>query len=530
MYKKILEKIESVPFEPGCYLYKNAVGEIIYVGKAKSLRKRVRQYFQKELYREPKIEIMVSQIADLDWVTVNTETDALILEANLIKKYRPKYNKLQKDDKQYVWIKITNENIPRVIRVRKKKRDGAKYFGSFPDGNSARKTLAFLRRLYPYRVCNKKMYYKHVGTTLGLSLPRGKVENDNGTFRYTKDSRLCLDYHLGLCNGPCDNLVFKGEYGANILKIEEFLKGKRSGLLKNLASKMKKYSLDKEYEKAAVIRDRIRELNYITQKISVRFGEDEEKLLARKKKEWEGIARQLFNKLDIQDYSDALRIECYDVSNIQGTNPITSMVVFENGESKKSDYRYFNIRSKETPDDYAMMAEGLRRRLKYLAPTTSFRQRRITTPHAGGESFLRFPDLIIVDGGKGQLSMALEVVESFGLNIPVVGIAKREEEIIKRVDGMHNVIRLRRDSSMLHLVQQLRDEAHRFAITKHRNLRGKKMVKTVLSEIPGIGDKSIGKLIKAFGSVDEIRKADFEALNLVLKNKAKAAEIAKFWR
>ena len=516
MYKKILEKIESIPFEPGCYLYKNAVGEIIYVGKAKSLRKRVRQYFQKEHYREPKIDIMVSQIVDLDWITVKTETDALILESNLIKKYRPKYNKLQKDDKQYIWIKITNEDIPRVIRVREKKRDGAKYFGPFPDGNSARKTLLFLRRLYPYRVCNKKMYFGD------LAKGRESYDNDDETIRFTKTSRLCLDYHIGLCTGPCDNLVTIEEYKDVISNIEEFLKGKRSGLLKSLASEMKSYSLDKEYEKAATVRDRISELNYITQKISIRSGEDEERIRLRKEKEKESIAKQLLDRLEIKGYSDSLRIECYDVSNIQGTDPVTSMVVFEKGQSKKLDYRYFKIRSKDTPDDYAMMGEGLKRRLKYL--TDSRRDKNDKS------SFYIKPDLIVVDGGKGQLSMALEIVGELSLEIPVVGIAKREEEIIKRVDGKYKIIRLRRDSRMLHLVQQLRDEAHRFAITKHRNLRGKKMVKTILSEIPGVGDKSIEKLIKAFGSVDEIKKADFEALNAVLKNKAKAAEVARFWK
>lgn len=529
MYKKVLEKIENIPYSPGCYLYKDAEGNVIYVGKAKSLRKRVRQYFDKSHHIDPKIDILVSQIADIDYVTVSSETEALVLESSLIKKYRPKYNKLQKDDKQYAWIKITNEDIPRILRVREKKRDGAKYFGPFPDGGAARTTLNSLRQIYPYRVCSKRMFYSDVSD-------KEKYPNDYDGFRFTKNSRLCLDYHLGLCNGPCDNVVSQSEYLQNIQKIEEFLSGKQIGVYSSLNKKMVGYSESKEFEKAASVRDQMNELRYITQKMKVKFGYDEKRLKELKERENIQIANQLFDKLGIQNSSENYRIECYDVSNIQGTNPVTSMVVFENGVPKKSDYRYFRIKSKETPDDYQMMREALERRLKHLAPTTPIRQGRITPPPAGGEkinndkSFSSKPDLIIVDGGKGQLNMALDVVEDFCLNIPVVGIAKREEEIIKRVRENYSIIRLSKRSKMLHLVQRLRDEAHRFAITRHRNLRSKKMVSSILTDIPGVGSKTVERLIKEFGSLDKIKNQDFESLNNILKNKAKAASIINYFK
>ncbi len=527
-YHKVLEKVEQIPFEPGCYLYKNASGEIIYVGKAKILRKRVRQYFDRDDFEDPKIEVLRSQIVDIEWITVKTETEAFILESNLIKKYRPKFNKLQKDDKRYAWIKITNEAYPRILRVREKKRDKAEYFGPYPNGSAARTTLNFLRKIYPYRVCTKRMYsFAKENDTPAVTT----YKNINGTLRSTKTSRLCLDYHLGLCNGACDNLVSPEDYGKSIEKIRAFLKGNQIDVLKDLNKKMRRYASEMEFEEAASIRDRINELSYIGQKIRIKAGQDEDLVRAKKQRDTEDVAKHLFEKLNVPNYSGRYRIECYDVSNIQGTNPITSMVVFENGVRKNSDYRFFRIRLKETPDDFHMMEEGLERRLKYLTtPSVLSGHPPLLLKGGENESFDARPDLIIVDGGKGQLSIALGVVEKFGLDICVVGIAKQEEEIIQRVNGVYKTYRLRKDSKILHLVQNLRDEAHRFAITRHRNLRGKKALQSVLTEIPGVGQKSVEKLLKHFGTVDNIKQAKFEELAKVLENKAKAADVIKFFK
>lgn len=277
-YNNILEKIENIPFDPGCYIYKDKSGKVIYVGKAINLRKRVRQYFDRDNFEDPKIEVLRSNIDDVEWITVKTETEAYILESNLIKKYRPKFNKLQKDDKSYVWIKITNEVYPRILRVREKKRDKAKYYGPYPNGNAARKTINFLRKVYPYRVCNKKMYDKFVSSSKNKVKNNADkmYKNENDTFRHTKESRLCLDYHLGLCSGVCDNLISDVEYGKSINKIIDFLEGKRVDLLKQLSKQMKEYAINLDYENAAIIRDRINELAYITQKINVKSGQDEE--------------------------------------------------------------------------------------------------------------------------------------------------------------------------------------------------------------------------------------------------------------
>lgn len=518
MYKELLKKIELTPDEPGCYLFKDSADTIIYIGKAKNLKRRVRQYFDKNSRHEPKIEVMTSQIADYDWVTVNTETEALVLESSLIKKYRPKYNSLQKDDKKYAWIKITNEPIPRIMRVRNKKRDGAQYFGPFPNGSAAKATLSFLRKLYPYRVCNKKMYYAE-------KIKRGRFKNENGSFRRTSKSRLCLDYHLELCGGPCDNLITKEAYQKNFEKINKFLNGKRKDLLKKLSSSMKSYALNQDFETAAMVRDQINELNYITQKINVRFGQDETGILRKQEKIAGKIALSLLKKLSISHKQQRSRIECYDVSNIQGTDAVASMVVFVNGKPEKKHYRIFNIKTKKTPDDYQMMREAVSRRVQYLIKKEIINLKN----NKKDEGFSQMPDLIVVDGGKGQVGAAQMVLKKYNLNIPTVGIAKKEEIIIQKIGENFNEIRLTKDSKILHLIQNMRDEAHRFAISRHRNLRSKKSFVSILSEIPGIGDKTIEKLMKEFGSINEIKKADFDTIYKVLQNKSKSAAIINYF-
>jgi excinuclease ABC subunit C len=325
---------------------------------------------------------------------------------------------------------------------------------------------------------------------------------------------------LGLCSGCCDNLISLSEYNENIEDVRKFLKGKNFDALKELKSKMQEYAINREFESAAEVRDQIQELMYVQQKIRVAYGEDEKEVQFKKEKEAFSTVKDLFEKLGIKEYSENLRMECYDVSNIQGTNPITSMVVFEKGLQKLSDYRYFNIRKKSTPDDFHMMEEALERRMKYLKQANL----------RDDKSFSSKPDLIIVDGGKGQLGIALDVVSKFNLDINVVGIAKREEEIIQKKESSYKIYRLRKDSKVLHLVQNIRDEAHRFAITRHRNLRGKKALESVLTQIPGVGSKTIENLIKNFGSIDAIRSANFEELNSVLENKSKCAEIIKFFK
>ena len=552
MNEALLETIKLVPTQPGCYLYYDKNGEIIYVGKAKNLKRRVYSYFHKQ-HESPKTNILVSQIEKLEYIITDSEVEALILESHLIKKHKPKYNILLKDDKKYPYFLITDEDFPRIQVVRKKNLnpDKGRFYGPYTDVGAMYATLDFLKRLFPLKQCKTPKF----------------------------SNRPCLYYHIGKCLAPCQGKVTPEEYQKLIQQVELFLSGKQSELLKQIQVQMQKYADSEQFEKAAKMRDSYLDLQKTLERQKVvyentKLNEDiiavlyEDGILAivimmiregrlidkkdftyfvdnvDKTEYFETFFRDYYSGLklefpdriiskDLQDigdkelYQDWLkilsgkkvtinygngkfkelyelamknatnllenaklkkmaqirddfnevgaylaeklhltnfpnRIECYDISHIQGTNTVASMVVFQNGLPKKTAYRKFKIKSTEgKPDDFLSMKEVLSRRLSRL-----------------GEPKWEKPDLIIIDGGKGQLSSVMQIVEDMGIKvgkggIDFVSLAKREEEVF--LPYQSDSILLPRESNALYLIQRIRDEAHRFAITFHRNLRSKKL-------------------------------------------------------
>ena len=551
MNETLRQTLKLLPSLPGCYLYYNKEGEIIYVGKAKILKRRVMSYFNRK-HDSVKVNVLVSQIEKLEYIITNTEVEALILESHLIKKHKPKYNILLKDDKKYPYFLITDEDFPRITIVRKKNMnpEKGKYYGPYTDVRAMHATLDFLKKIFPLKQCKT---------------PKFK-------------NRPCLYYHIGRCMAPCQNLVTSEEYKNIVKQAELFLSGKQSELMKQLQEQMMKYSESEQFEKAAKLRDSyldlkktlekqkvvyentklnediisllcddgifaivilmIREGRLIDKKDFIYEVEEADKteffatffkeyyssltlgfpdrivsneleavgekslyeewleILAQKKvkisygksaqgKELQMLAdknakvvldnaklakmskiRDDFNeigsylaeKLQLNNFPH--RIECYDISHIQGTNTVASMVTFINGLSKKSEYKKFKVKSTEgKPDDFLSMKEVLTRRLSHL-----------------GEKNWDKPDLIIIDGGKGQLSSVMQIIDELGVKgIDVVSLAKRNEEVF--LPNNSNPIILPRKSSALFLFQRIRDEAHRFAITYHRKLRSKSMTK-----------------------------------------------------
>ncbi len=549
MNERLKESLKLLPSLPGCYIYYNKDNEIIYVGKAKILKRRVKSYFTKK-HDSVKVQVLVSQIDRLEYIITNTEVEALILESHLIKKHKPRYNILLKDDKKYPYFLVTDEDFPRISIVRKKNLNPEKgrYYGPYTDIRAMHSTLDFLKKIFPLKQCKTPKF---------------------------KD-RPCLYYQIGRCLAPCQNLVTSEEYKAVVHQAELFLSGKQSELMKQLMEQIQKYSDSLQFEKAARLRDSyfdlkktlekqkvvyentklnedvislasdegifaivilmIREGRLIDKKDFVYFVEEEDKteffatffkeyystltlgypdkivsneleavgdkalyeewlqILAQKKikisygksvqgKELQMLAdknanvvlqnakitkmakiRDDFNeigsylaeKLNLKNFPH--RMECYDISHIQGTNTVASMVTFVNGIRKKSEYRKFKVNSTEgKPDDFLSMKEVLTRRLTHL-----------------GEKKWEKPDLIIIDGGKGQLSSVMQIIKDLGINnIDVVSLAKKNEEVF--LPGKSKPVILPRNSSALFLFQRIRDEAHRFAITYHRQLRAKSM-------------------------------------------------------
>ena len=546
------EAIKLVPEQPGCYLYYDATGEIIYVGKAKNLKRRVYSYFHKQ-HESPKTNILVSQIEKLEYIITDSEVEALILESHLIKKHKPKYNILLKDDKKYPYFLITDEDFPRIQVVRKKNLnpDKGRFYGPYTDVGAMYATLEFLKKLFPLKQCKTPKF----------------------------SNRPCLYYHIGKCLAPCQGKVTPEEYQKLIHQMELFLSGKQTELLKQIQEQMQKYAETEQFEKAAKMRDSYLDLqktlerqkvvyentklnediiavlyedgilaivimmiregrlidkkdftyfvdnidkieyfetffrDYYTglklefpdkiiskdleeigqkslyedwlkiisgKKVTINYAKSKYKEIyelavknvtnllenARLKKmaqirdDFNEVGSYLAEKLHLTNFPN--RIECYDISHIQGTNTVASMVVFQNGLPKKTAYRKFKVRSTEgKPDDFLSMKEVLSRRLSRL-----------------GEPKWEKPDLIIIDGGKGQLSSVMQIVEDMGVKvgkdgIDFVSLAKREEEVF--LPHQSDSILLPRDSNALYLIQRIRDEAHRFAITFHRDLRSKKL-------------------------------------------------------
>lgn len=459
--KIVQEKLKKLPKDPGVYLYRNDKGRIIYVGKAVNLKNRVSSYFIGG--HEPKTMELVNHIFDLEWIVAGSEIEALILEAELIKRYKPKFNILLKDDKNYCYIKITKEDYPIISVVRQIVESKSEYLGPFVDSGAVRNALKYLRKVFPYCTCS--------------------LSGDN----------VCLYYHLGLCQGHGEKYISPSEYQANIRGLISFLSGKKEDVIKDLTRQMKKYSKSKEYEKAAQVRDSLSALSRLRFEHVI-----EEKRELRLDKALVGLKEALH--LD----TIPARIECYDISNIFGRAAVGSMVVFENGIPAKNDYRRFEIKTVRRIDDFAMHQEVAKRRFGKIENTKDF-------------SFAKIPDLVIIDGGKGQISSVMEVVAPFKLPTKFVGLAKRLEEIVTMDSGgKFDIVTLQPNSEEYFLVQRIRDEAHRFAITYHRNLRSKELTSSILDNISGIGPKTKKKLIVKFGTIDKIKAADIQELTAVV--------------
>ena len=574
-------QVQTLPESPGVYQYYDKNGRILYVGKAKNLKKRVTSYFTKR-HDSNRIEVMVKKICDIRHIVVATETDALLLENNLIKKYQPRFNVMLKDDKTYPWICIKNERFPRIFPTRRLIKDGSEYYGPYTNFRTVNTLLELIKGLYRLRTCN-------------YDLSEEKIRND----KY----KVCLEYHLGNCKGPCEARQTEAEYNANIDAIRQIVKGNFKDSLNQFREQMKAHAEGLEFEEAQHIKDKIYVLeNYqskstvVNPKITdvdvfsivsdegygyVNFLQISHGAIIRshtielKKKLDEsdkellelGIIeiRQRFNsnskeiyvpfevevgenvkitvpqlgdkrkiidfsirnaryyrqeqfkqmkivdpdrhvnrimaqmKLDLRLSVEPRHIECFDNSNIQGTHPVAACVVFKNGKPSKNDYRKFNIKTVEGPDDFASMEEVVFRRYKRLLNE--------------GEPL---PQLIIVDGGKGQLSSGLKALDELGLRgkIAIIGIAKRLEEIYYPGDSIP--MYLDKKSESLKIIQQLRNEAHRFGITFHRNKRSKTALNTELESIPGVGDKTVVELLTHFRSLKRIKETALTDLTQVI--------------
>lgn len=604
--------LQGVPARPGVYLMRDAEGRVVYVGKAVNLHSRVRSYFTPSAQENPKARRLVAEVSDLEFIVTDTELEALILEANLIKSHRPRFNVRLRDDKRYPYIKITwAEPFPRVLITRRMERDGSRYFGPFTSAAAVRETLEMLRRTFPYLTCGREIT--------------------------GKDTRACLYHDIRLCLAPCIGAVSQEEYRAMIAGLIRFLEGRGEVVLTDLAAQMQAAAEALDFERAAVLRDQLQAARRVVerQKIVAAAGSDQDviafarddgnacvqvffirsgKLLGREyfllegaeaeedrqvmaaflkqfyeeaayvppevilpegvdealvieewlrskrgakvtlrvprrgrardlvrmaaenaaqmlaavRAEWEEDAHKQEQALD--ELREALklqarpaRIECYDVSTTQGTQTTASMVVFEQGVPRKSHYRRFTIRTAEGADDYASMREALTRRFErwQVAASEAMKGTREV------KAWALLPDLLIVDGGKGQLGVALEVLERFGLReqVPVAALAKREEEVF--LSGRPHPVRLPEGSQGLFLLQRMRDEAHRFALAHHRLRRGRAGLASELEGIPGVGPVRRRALLRTFGSLERIRAATVEELTAVPGISRRVAEAIK---
>ncbi|MDD3114276.1 MAG: excinuclease ABC subunit UvrC [Anaerovibrio sp.] len=477
MNEIIAEKLQLLPERSGVYLMKDEKGIIIYVGKAVILKNRVRQYFQQNHQHSPKVRAMVERIADFEIIITGSEVEALILECNLIKKYRPKYNISLKDDKMYPYLKVTvQEAFPRVFISRKVLKDGARYFGPYTDVGALHDCVRLLKKMFHFRTCrNMKM-----GTS-------------------------CLEFHIRGCLAPCIGQVDEGEYRSMIQKICLFLDGRTKQVEADLKSQMEAAAEELAFERAARLRDQLQAVQKLAEMQRGVIRREREEGINRLQRVYDqtaGAVEELGRYLGLR--VPPYRMECFDISHMQGSETVASMVVFEGGIARKSAYRRFKIRSAEgKPDDFKSMREVTARR--YGAPEAEL------------------PDLIVIDGGKGQLSSALEIIRGAGhLQVPVIGLAKREEEVF--LEGEHEPVILPRDSQALFLIQRIRDEAHRFAITYHRRLRGKRNLVSVLDHIEGIGPKRRQILYDHYGDIEKIRRASAEEMSSLPGMNTPAAE------
>jgi len=586
-------QIKSLPALPGVYQYYDSDGKILYVGKAKNLKKRVASYFIKK-HANGKTRVLVKKITSIKHIIVETESDALLLENNLIKKYQPRYNVLLKDDKTYPWICIKNEPFPRVFLTRKLIKDGSDYYGPFTSVRTSRALLSLIKELYPLRTCN-------------YNLSQDNIRN--------KKYKICLEYHIKNCKGACEGRQSEKDYLKDIEEIKNIIKGNFKYSLQRFEALMHDFSSRSEFEEAQKIKEKLGSLvnyqakstivnpkitnvdvfsiisdetvayiNYMkisngaiiqSNNIEIKKKLDEEdKILLELaiieiRQRFRSLTKEIYvpftvdvgneikvtvpklgDKKRIVDLStrnakfyrheqfkqiqiidpdrhanrimkqmqkdlrlneEPRHIECFDNSNIQGTHPVAACVVFKNGKPSKKDYRHFNIKNVVGPDDYASMEEVIHRRYKRLL-----------------DEGQNLPQLIVIDGGKGQLSSSLKSLEILGLRgkIAIIGIAKRLEEIFYPGDSIPMYLDKR--SETLKIIQQLRNEAHRFGINHHRNKRSKSAIQTELSGIEGIGEKTILKLLKKYKSVKRIREVPLDDL-VQLINKDKAHKVFNYF-
>lgn len=605
----IQEELKKLPPLPGVYLMHNNSDEIIYVGKAINLRNRVRQYFRESTKKTSKIEKMVSNISYFEYIVTDSELEALILECNLIKEHNPKYNTMLKDGKTYPYIKVSGgEDFPRVLFTRQMKKDKAKYYGPYSSSTAVTDIIELMKKIFKVRSCNKNItedYYLH---------------NEN---------RPCLNYHIGMCSGPCCGHISKEEYRKNIDGVLDFLNGNYKDIEKSLEDKMLAASEKMEYEEAAVYRDLINSVLHVTQKQKITSDEMENrdiiacasegedaviqvffirngKLIGREHfymkidyyeenasiisqfiKQYYGgtpfIPKELLLQCQIEDMEliekwltsllgakvhirvpkkgekeklvelaaknakmvlekdgekikreeakttgavkkigemlgirNIIRIEAFDISNTAGFMSVGSMIVYENGKPRRNDYRKFRIKTIEGPDDYGSMKEVLTRRFTHGL-------RQLEEHEESG--FTRFPDLIMMDGGRGQVNIALEVLGELGLNIPVCGMVKDDRHRTRGLFFNNKEIDIDTTSEEFRLITRIQDEAHRFAITFHKSLRGKEQVHSILDDIEGIGPARRKNLLREFMSIEGIKEASVQELakvqgmNIIAANK-----------
>lgn len=583
--------LSALPDSPGVYQFYDKEDKLLYVGKAKSLKKRVSSYFQKDRHVSGKTSIMVRKVADIRTIVVDTEMDALLLENNLIKKHQPRYNVSLKDDKTYPWICIRNERFPRVFSTRKMIRDGSEYFGPYASGRLINTLLELINKLYKLRTCS-------------LVLSEENITK--------KKFRVCLEYQIGNCKGPCEGFQSQEEYDQSVKEIRQILKGNIQTVIGHLRELMQTYAAEYRFEEAQSVKEKLESLEKFQRKSVVvnpsihnvdvfslvieedsayvnflrvmngaiiqghtvelkkkleetpeellelamgelrsRFFSDAEEIIVpfAPEVEWPGISFTVpkigdkkhllsLSESNVRNYIREKRlqeekqhpenrtlrlmeqmkkdlrltelpkhIECFDNSNFQGAYPVAAMSVFRDGKPSKKDYRHFNIKTVEGPDDFASMEEVIHRRYKRML-----------------DEALPLPQLIVIDGGKGQLSAAVSSLEKLGLRgkIAVIGIAKRLEELYYPDDPLP--LYIDKKSETLRIIQQLRDEVHRFGITHHRKRRSKGVIKTELEEIPGIGPRTAEELLREFRSVQRIKEAPLEALAALI-GEAKAIRV-----
>lgn len=482
MTEALRDKLKNLPNQAGVYFHKDKAGQIIYVGKAAVLKNRVRQYFQKSRRRDPKTDALIAEIYDTDWITVESELDALFVEAEMVRRYMPRYNILLRDDKSSTYVRINyNDPHPSVTFTRRPLDDKAEYFGPFFNGGEVKRALRYLRKPFPYST--------HVGV-----MPK----------------RACLQYHLGLCPGLEEHKTSLNDYRANLRKLMQFLRGERQKVIIKMEDDMKKAAAKQDFERAAKIRNQYYALKALSKQI---VFSDHEFLDISKDRGLQGLD-DLLNLKDVPR-----RIEGYDISHMQGTDNVASMVVFTNGLPDKANYRKFKMRIPGN-NDFAHMHEAITRRLS---------EKNIK---AWG-----LPDLFLIDGGKGQVAAAIRARDELGINRPMIGLAKREEEIVVHLEksqvevskialqNMHAIVSesddflmilLPKSSDIVKLLQRIRDESHRFAVSYHSVLKGKRQTASALDDIPGIGPVTRKKLLKTFGSLRGVMAASESELETVV--------------